>query len=267
MTNPLEIPRPNRNGCSACSSRTKGLCAPWSTDEMGIFASIKGHRRVAQARTDLYRQGELYPDYLVLLDGWVGLRVMLEDGSWHMPDFALPGALLGMQPGSGGMTHSAACLTTVTVCPLPRIRLDALTAANPRLGLRLVHLAACREARLQDHFTNVTGRAARERVAHLLMELFYRVRRRLPVTGDIVQLPITLAHMGEALNLTEVHVSRTLAVLRVQNVAHFFRYKLTILDADAFMRAAGFDGDIAVFEDEAITVKEHDRAAQPLAPA
>ena len=266
MTSPPETPRINRNGCSACSSRTKGLCAPWSADEMGVLSSIKRHRRVAQSRTDLYSQGEPCPDYLVLLDGWVGLRFMLEDGSWHMPDFALPGALLGIQTGSGTMTHSAACLTTVTVCPLPRARLDALTAANPRLGLRLVHLAACREARLQDHFTNVTGRAARERVAHLLMELFYRVRHRLPGRGDTVQLPITLAHMGEALNLTEVHVSRMLAVLRVQNVLRFFRYKLEILDADAFMRAAGFDGDVAVFEDEATALAVQDRVVQPLAP-
>lgn len=236
--------------CAACSTRTKGICTPWSAEDMGILSGIKGHRRTAHARTDLYRQGEPYPDYLVLLDGWVGLRVMLADGSWHMPDFALPGALLGVQPGSGLMTHSATCLTAVTVCPLPRTRLDALMAASPRLGLRLVHLAACREARLQDHFANVAGRAARERVAHLLMELFYRVRRRLPASGDTVQLPITLAHMGEALNLTEVHVSRMLAVLRVQNVIRFLRHTLQVLDADAFMRAAGFEGDVAAFGDE-----------------
>ena len=243
--------QPHVKVCAACSSRPRGVCAPWSAEEMGVLSGIKGHRRTAPARTDLFRQGEPYPDYLVLLDGWVGLRVMLADGSWHMPDFALPGALLGVQPASGVMIHSATCLTAVSVCPLPRTRLDALTEANPRLGLRLVHLAACREARLQDHFANVTGRAARERLAHLLMELFYRVRRRLPASGDTVQLPITLAHMGEALNLTEVHVSRMLAVLRVQNVIHFLRHTLDILDADAFMRAAGFDGDVAAFGDEA----------------
>ena len=244
--------QPHTKSCAACGSRTKGVCAPWSAEEMGVLSGIKGRRRAAPARSDLYSQGEPCPDYLVLLDGWVGLRVMLPDGSWHMPDFALPGALLGVQPGPGVMTHSATCLTAVSVCPLPRLRLDALTAANPRLALRFVHLAACREARLQDHFANVAGRAARERVAHLLMEMFYRVRRRLPASGDTVQLPITLAHMGEALNLTEVHVSRMLAVLRVQGVARFLRCKLEVLDADALMRAAGFDGDVTAFADEAV---------------
>ncbi len=123
-------------------------------DEMGMLSSIKGNRRVVAPAADLYRQGELCPDYLVVIDGWVGTRMMLGDGSWHMPDFALPGALLGVQPVSGyPMTHSAICLTAVTVCPLPRRRLDDLVATNPQLGRRLAHLAACREARLQDHLS------------------------------------------------------------------------------------------------------------------
>ena len=216
-----------------------------------MLSGIKGIRRMMAAGTDLYQQGETCPNYLVVVDGWVGTRMMLGDGSWHMPDFALPGALLGVQRVAGSaMTHSAICLTAVTVCPLPRHRLDDLVANTPQLALRLAHLAACREARLQDHFVNVSGRGARERVAHLLMELFHRIRHRPPVSGDSVQLPLTLAHMGEALNLTEVHVSRMLGVLRVQEVARFFRHRLEILDAAAFTRAAGFGDDTDIFEDE-----------------
>ena len=227
------------------------MCASWTVGEMGLLSGIKGNRRVVAAATDLYHQGEPCPNYLVVVDGWVGTRTMLGDGSWHMPDIALPGALLGVQSVSGNaMTHSAICLTAVTVCPLPRHLLDGLVATNPQLALRLAHLAACREARLQDHFVNVAGRGARERVAHLLMELFHRIRHRPPVNGDSVQLPLTLAHMGEALNLTEVHVSRMLGILRVQEVAHFFRHRLEVLDAAAFTRAAGFGDDTGIFEDE-----------------
>jgi len=61
---------------------------------------------------------------------------------------------------------------------------------------------------------------------------------------------LTLAHRGEALNLTEVHVSRILGILRVQHVAQFFRHRLEILDAAAFTRAAGFGEDTKIFEDE-----------------
>ena len=249
---PLNHPmRPPIESCAACSARTMGMCAPWSADEMGMLSAIKGRRRVVPIWTDLYRQGEPCPDCFVVVDGWVGTRVILDDGSWHMLDFILPGALLGGQSMVGcAMTHSATCLTAVTVCPFSRRRLDGLVASNSRFALRLLHLAACREERLQDHFINVSGRGARERVAHLLMELFHRVRHRPPSSGDCVEIPLTLAHLGEALNLTEVHVSRMLGILRVQGVAHFFRHKLEILDAAAFTRASGFGIGPEMFGDE-----------------
>ncbi len=148
------------------------------------------------------------------------------------------------------MTHSAACLGKVVVWPIPRRRLDALAGSVPRVALRLAHVTACREARLQDHFVNIAGREARERVAHFLMELFQRIRHRPPASGDHVLIPLTLSHIGEALNLTEVHVSRTLRTLRIQGVVRFFRQKLDVLDAQAFTRAAGSMGETETFGDE-----------------
>ena len=146
-----------------------------------MLSGIKGIRRVVAATANLYHQGEPCSNYLVVIDGWVGTRMMLSDGSWHVPDFALPGELLGVQIVSGSaMTHSAICLTAVTVCPLPRHRLDDLVATNPRLALRLAQLTALREARLQDHFVNLSGRGARDRVANLLMALFQRLRPAPP---------------------------------------------------------------------------------------
>jgi CRP/FNR family transcriptional regulator len=223
----------------------------WSAEENNLLAAINEPQRRYAARSELYRQGFPCPTYFILLEGWVGVRVTLDDGASFMPDCALPGTLLGVQPVAGrAMSHSAVCLTPVSVIPLPRERFDRLSEEYSRFGLRLAHFTACREARLQDHFVNVSGRGARERVAHLLIELFYRTRRRLPVNGDSVQLPLTLAHLGQATGLSEVHVSRVLTILRVQGAIRFSRHRLEVLDADAFRRAAAFDLDEAVFGDE-----------------
>ena len=204
------------------------------------------------ARAELYRQGESCAHYFVLQSGWIALQVMLEAGSWHIADFALPGILLGMQPVSGlAMSHSAICLTDVVVCPLPRTQLDALAATHAALGLQLARITACREERVQDAFVNVSGRAARERLAHLLVTVFYRIRRRLPErVGETVIFPVSLAQMGEAVNLTEVHVSRTLGILRDQGIVHFIRHKLEILNPAALLRAAGFEGEALPIEDK-----------------
>ena len=53
-------------------------------------------------------------------------------------DFALPGAVLGFQPGPGApMYHSARCLSVVRVYAFPRRKLDTLIETNPRLAVLL----------------------------------------------------------------------------------------------------------------------------------
>ena len=46
---------------------------------------------------DLYRQGEVCSRYFIVLNGWIALSVLLDDGSCQILDFALPGAVLGFQ--------------------------------------------------------------------------------------------------------------------------------------------------------------------------
>src|SRR6478735_2137173 len=100
--------------CAGCPTRLTGICAPWRTEELNPIPAIRGPARMLSARAELYRQGESCAHYFVLQSGWIALRVMLEAGSWHIADFALPGMLLGMQPVSGlAMSHSAICLTDV----------------------------------------------------------------------------------------------------------------------------------------------------------
>ena len=240
--------------CESCPSRLRGLCLGWQPAEIASLASIKLPPRSIPAGAALYRQGEPMDDYLVVVEGWVALRVMLQHGTWHIPDVALPGGLLmPLQGGAEGMDHSAICLTPVKVCTLPRSRLNALASDMGSVGIRLAQLSSHREARLRDHFASISGRPARERVAHLFVELFYRSRHSLPRSaGEVATIPLNLGHLGEALGLTAVHVSRTLGVLREQRIMRFFRQRMEVLDPEGLLRAAGFEADFAAFADEAL---------------
>ena len=55
-------------------------------------------------------------------------------------------------------------------------------------------------------------------------------------------MPLTLEHLGDALGLTGVHVSRTLRVLREQGAVVVEHRRLKVVNPEAFMRAAGFEG-------------------------
>jgi CRP-like cAMP-binding protein len=106
--------------------------------ELEAITDLESGARVVPAGSDLYRQGEVCSTYFIVLNGWIALSVLLDDGSCQILDFALPGAVLGFQSGPDApMYHSARCLSVVRAYAFPRRRLDTLIETNPRLAVRL----------------------------------------------------------------------------------------------------------------------------------
>ena len=223
--------------------RNEALCAPLSDGEIAVVENFKSGNRTIPAGADLYSQDEVCSDLYTLLDGWIYLYQILEDGRRQILDFALPGAFLGFQPNlDAPASHSAYCLTDIAVCVFPRENLFDLFRAHPELALRMAWITARDGALAREHLTNVGWRSARERVAHLLLELFYRVRRK---AGDqqvnSIDLPLTQEHIADALGLTTVHVNRTLRGLRQADLLEIRGRTLTVRDPAMLAEIAGFD--------------------------
>lgn len=225
--------------------RNEALCAPLSDGEIAVVEQFKSGNRTIPAGVDLYSQNEICSDLYTLLDGWVYLYQILEDGRRQILDFALPGAFLGFQPDlDAPASHSAYCLTEIAICVFPRENLFDLFRAHPELALRMAWITARDGALAREHLINVGRRSARERVAHLLLELFYRVRRKI---GDghvnSIELPLTQEHIADALGLTAVHVNRTLRGLRQSKLLGFQGRTLTIREPALLAEVAGFDAE------------------------
>ena len=226
--------------------------------ELATIADLETGARVIPSGSDLYRQGDICSTYYVVLSGWIALSALLDDGSCQILDFALPGAVLGFQSGAGApMYHSARCLSAVRVYAFPRVKLDPIIESNPRLAVLLCRQIAGDEARAHDHLTNLGLRGARERIARLLLEVYVRVRRRLPAEpGEIIQLPLSQGHIGQAVGLTYVHVCRTLQILREQKIVRFANHRLEIINPPALVAAAGIEVD-------ALDCQHHVRFPEP----
>ncbi len=229
--------------------RNDTLCAPLSDGEIAVVEHFKSGNRMLSAGVDLYSQGEVCSDLFTLLDGWVFLYQILADGRRQILDFALPGAFLGFQPDlDSPASHSAGCLTDVAVCVFPRENLFGLFRSHPELALRMAWITARDGALAREHLTNVGRRSARERVAHLLLELFHRVRRKAgDSTVNTIELPLTQEHIADALGLTTVHVNRTLRGLRQAKLLDISGRTLTVRDAALLAEIAVFDAE-AVLE-------------------
>jgi CRP/FNR family transcriptional regulator len=215
-------------------------------NELGTIADLEAGAKVIPAGTDLYRQGDVCSTYFIVLNGWIALSVLLDDGSCQILDFALPGAILGFQRAPNvPMCHSARCLSVVRVYAFQRRKLDVVIETNPRLAILLCRQITANEARAHDHLANIGLRDARQRIAHLLLELYVRVRQRLPAErGEVFQLPLTQGQIGQALGLTYVHVCRTLQVLREQKIVRLANNWLEIIDPEALIATAGIEYEV-----------------------
>ncbi len=224
------------------ASRGRGPVPGWE-----VGGGIKsGNGRSYESGDEIYQQGAAPEFCYVVTSGWAALLTLLDNGRRQVFDFATPGSFIGFRPYlRHAMSHTALCLTPITACRIPHQRiLDALSA-QPAFGMRLVEVTSHHEDRVRDHLASIACRDARGRITRLMVELFHRVKHRLPDrAGDSVNLPLTLPLIGDALGLTNVHVSRTLRVLREDGILSFSNHDLRILDPEAVIREAGYEGEI-----------------------
>lgn len=206
-----------------------------------VARALAAERRVVPAGHEIYAEGEPTNDVYVVLEGWAVLYQILEDGRRQILDFALPGTILGLGAATDAeMRHTAEGLTDVKVAILPRSRLGELFVREPKLAMCFVEAIAGVLESAYESLTDAGRRTAREAVAHLLLRLARRVEACQPRSAAaVLDLPLTLEHIGDALGLTAVHVCRTLKGLREDGVVTFHMGRLRIRSAARLAAAAG----------------------------
>lgn len=84
-------------------------------------------------------------------------------------------------------------------------------------------------------------RTAASRIAHLLLEVFTRLKLIGRVKDNSFRVPLTQVHLGEAVGVTSVHVNRTIRELRAQGLIEVVNGTVIIHDEDKLRELAGFD--------------------------
>ena len=217
-------------------------------NRLPLLGSQRVNRRTIPAGSELFRAGDSCNAIYSLVDGWVTLYDLFEDGRRQILKFALPGALLAFSPMPGGVFNfSAQALTDVVIRTVPRDDFVDLCKDHAQLGLQLAWLISQDRDLAYDHLASVGRRSAHARVAHLLLELFVRCRLRWPgYRIEEMHLPLTQEDIGDATGLTGVHVNRVLRDLRKDGVVEFHYHKLRILNPDALFDVAGIDADASI---------------------
>ncbi len=235
------------NPCAACPVRELAICKALPDQDLDIIQNFRTSVRAIPAGADLYIEGEPWRELYTVLEGWLFMYKLLEDGRRQITKILLPGDFVGFEADlEAPMDHSVQTLTEARVCVFPRANVMNLFKEHPELAIRLTQMISRDVAMAHERLTSVGRRSALERVAHFLLELFYRVRLQHPEpVGSTISMPLTQEHIGDALGLTSVHVNRTLRKLQKRGLINIAKRTLHVLDPDRL-------ADVAGFEDEAM---------------
>jgi CRP-like cAMP-binding protein len=203
----------------------------------------RGVRTVAVRKSkDIIVAGNHYEFVYVNNDGWLFRYKILHNGSRQIIDFILPGQVFGLQASFFQKAlYSVATITDTSLSMIPLEMINDLFERAPKLGKALFWSAACEAAILAEHLIDAARRSAYERISHLLLELFVRLKAAGMADDMSFEMPLTQEFIGDALGLTTVHVNRTLRSLREDKLIAINGKIVKILDFEALSLLSDFE--------------------------
>lgn len=240
--------------------------APLATEERAAVEALLGSAKTVPADADLVVDGEVATDCHVLLEGQAFRYKTLPDGRRQIVFFHAPGDVLDLQLAFLGVDYSVASLTMCRVAPVPRLRLAELIAARPRIGLAFWRMSLQEAAIQREWMVGMGRRTAYARVAHLLCEVFLRLKRMDLVQNDRCRFPITQTHLADAVGLSGVHTNRVLQQLRASGLIELRSRELIVRDWNGLAAAGEFDpAYLHVQVDRAAVMRSSPSASRSLA--
>ncbi|WP_342069838.1 Crp/Fnr family transcriptional regulator [Yoonia algicola] len=210
-----------------------------SAEEVKVMQRFKVGELVVDAGAPILMQGSNSPQLFTALHG-MGLRYKyLENGERQVVNLIFPGDFIGLQAAvMGEMGHSVEATTKMTLCVFDRSAIWNFFKDNPERAFAVTWLAAIEEHFLGDALTTIGRRTAIQSVAWALSKVYLRGDSLGLVRNGQMPLPYRQQDLADALGLSLVHTNKTLAALRLRQLAHWSDGMLSIADIDALAEIA-----------------------------
>jgi CRP-like cAMP-binding protein len=207
--------------------------APLTLHEEQFIEALQVPPHAFDAGAHVYTEGDPAIRPWVVAAGWACRLRVLPDGRRQIVSYFLPGDMIGV----GEIRHCAIQSTILAITDLKLLNGMKLAEVMDRGDESLPNiLHACRmqlvwgQAQLLDQILRLGRLTALERMAHLLLELHYRMQDAGLAQDGKFPLPLTQSQFGEALGLSLVHVNRTLQQLRREQLIELRPGRVAILD-------------------------------------
>lgn len=194
------------------------------------------------ARQGLIREGDAPGPVFAMLEGWACRYQILPSGTRQIMAFLMPGDSCDLHTRLvAEMDHSIQAITPALVARIPRSEMQTLVSAHPAIAEAMYTAQLVGKSTMRAWIVSMGRRSSIERVAHLICELYLRVRNIVLTDEHPFALPVSQLVLADALGMIPVHINRVLKELRLIGAMSLKRGSVIIMDPLKLVEIAGFD--------------------------
>lgn len=211
--------------------------------EKRLLEELAEEMREVGADARIFQSGALCDFSPILVEGFM-LRVIEDETDRSIVGLQVPGDFVDLNGFvRKRLDHHLVALGRVKFAPVPHSALLRVIETEPRLA-RLLWFSTLLDGSIHRQWISKMGRLrAIGRVAHVLVELWYRLRMVGLGTSHGFTTPLTQIDLSDICGLSEIHTNRSIRDLREGGVVEFRRGRVTILDPARLQEIARFDAD------------------------
>lgn len=215
---------------------------PLSSEAKAAFLTLKTKSFSFETYRDIVSEGQHTTRCCLLASGFVSRYKTLANGGRQINSFHLPGDMIDL-PASliriadhGIRTHTASEVVTFDAD-------DILELAErfPEWGRAFWFDTLVDSGIFREWTLNVGRRTASARIAHLMLELAWRMAAIGRSDGRTFVMPVTQIDLADAVGLSPVHTNRTLQALREAGMIRTYSRTVIIEDRERMVEEAEFD--------------------------
>jgi CRP-like cAMP-binding protein len=216
-----------------------------------LLSSLNGPVAV-KAGGDIVLQGSRPTHSTLVLTGWTSRYSLMPDGRRQTVALHISGDFVDLHSFPiKVMDHGVQAVTDCVLSTMEHSVIREITESDAHLA-RVLWLHTLVDAAILRQWLLSSGqRSSLEHAAHLLCELFTRLRViGLAAPGRPFELPLSQQQFADALGISAVHVSRTLTELRNRNLFQWRSGTAQVLEWEGLQELAQFDPTYLVLHDE-----------------
>lgn len=202
---------------------------------------------------DIVREGDVPSTSFMVLDGFVYMYKLTGQGSRQIPALYIPGDMPDLH--STQLKVMDAGFRSLTPCKLGFVQhkdIHKVCETSYAITSGFWRMTLIDAAIFREWLTNVGQRTAYSRLAHLICEIFIRMRS-VGLTKDVsCPWPFTQEQLADSIGVSKVHINRTLQELRGHGLLQLDGNELRILDWGRLCQEGDFDPLYLHLRDETI---------------